>query len=242
MTHFAYPVRGLACVGVVTCALSATAQVTSADFRVVGTNTMNALVLDDSDPNGTVIVDIGNLSFDESGGFEILPFGRNARGGLNEPNFDQSNAIVSADASLAGGVFTYDAYCASDVFVEFGTASDVTSTLARTNFTVTGDSDFSISGIGDITVGDNWHVELRDDMGNIVFEASNTVFGMNEPISAMGTLPAGDYTFDVSTLTTGAGFGQFAFVDLTLTVVPTPATLVLLGPGLGVLARRRRRV
>lgn len=240
MTHFAYPVRILAGVGLVTFALSSGAQVTSADFRFVGTNTMNAFILDDSDPNGTVIVDIGNLSFDESGGFGILPFGMNARGGLVEPGFDQSNAIVSADASLAGGVFTYDAYCASDVFVEFGSASDVTSTLARTNFTVAGDSDFSIAGIGDITVGDNWHVELRDDLGNVVFQASHTVFGMNEPISAMGTLPAGDYTFDVSTLTTGDGFGQFAFVDLTLTVVPAPASLAMLVPVGGLLLGRRR--
>ncbi len=240
MTHLAYPARVFAGMSLGALAVSAGAQVTSADFRFVGTNTQNAQILDDSDPNGTVIVDIGNLSFDEAGGFEILPFARNARGGLNEPTFDQSNAIVSADASLAGGVFTYDAYCASDVFVQFGSASDVTSTLARTNFSVSGDSDFSISGIGDITVGDNWHVELRDDMGNVVFEASNTVFGMNEPISAMGTIPAGDYTFDVSTLTTGDGFGQFAFVDLTLTVIPAPASGLAIGFA-SVIASRRRR-
>lgn len=219
---------------------AAGAQVSSADFRFVGTNTMDAFVIDDSDPNGTVLVNIGNLSFDETGGFGLLPFVKNARGGVNDPNFDQSDAIVSADASLTDGVFTYDAYCASAVFFVISSPSDVTSTLARTNFSVTGDSDFTIDGIGDITVGDNWQVELRDSGGNIVFQASNTVFGMNEPISAMGSLPAGDYTFDVTTLTTGDGFGQFAFVDLTLTVVPAPATMAFFAPA-GALLRRRRR-
>ncbi|MCA9271415.1 MAG: hypothetical protein KDA31_00060 [Phycisphaerales bacterium] len=240
MTHCTDSARLLSAFAITALAGGAAAQVTSADFRFVGTNTFNAFEIDDSDPSGTVIVDVGNQSFDEAGGFEIVPFFRNARGGLDQPTFDQSNAIINANASHAGGVFTFDAYCASDVLILFGTAADVTSTLARTNFSVSGDSDFTIAGIGDITVGDNWHVELRDSGGVVVFEASNTVFGMNEPISAMGTLPAGDYTFDVSTLTTGDGIGQFAFVDLTLTVVPAPASLALLAPSCGLLLRRRR--
>ncbi|MEL7484144.1 MAG: hypothetical protein AAFN41_07300 [Planctomycetota bacterium] len=216
---------------------NANAQVSAADFEFQGTTPLNRLAYA---PNGYDLVDLGNESFSVTGGFELVPFGRSAFGGIDgNPYADTASAVVVADASLAGGAFTFDAEVASDVFLQFGDSSDQTSATAIANFTVTGDSEYVFSGEADLIAG-TWGVKLTDAVGGTVFSLSPSgAFGI-DALSESGELPAGDYTLEMFTLTTGASFGEFASIDAVLTVVPGPGTagLVLFA---GVAATRRRR-
>ncbi|MEM1186482.1 MAG: hypothetical protein AAGI53_15945 [Planctomycetota bacterium] len=209
-------------------------QVTTAAFEVEGYTSLNAF-----DYDGYDLVDLGNRSFADSGGFEILPYNRFAFGGnLSNAYADTASAGVEADATLSGGEFTFDTSLVSDAFFAFTTGGN-SFAAASTTFTVLGNSDFAVTGEGDLTGGD-WFVRLTDSSDTVVFEATPTVAGAADPFSGMGTLSAGDYSFTVMTATSDATFGEVAFLDATLTVVPTPATVTLMGC-LGTLAARRRR-
>jgi len=168
---------------------------------------------------------LGNESFLDQGGIELLPYSRSGEGGFNDIVASASmTAELAADGSFTGsGV--------NSVTDPYITPSGAFSSTTL-EFTVSGSVIYEFEYIGFFDNDGGWYSAVLTGLSGSVFASSPVFPGENEEMFS-GVLPAGEYKL----VTFGISRGDISY---SFSFIPAPASGVLLGFA-GVLGVRRRR-
>lgn len=168
---------------------------------------------------------LGNESFLDQGGLELLPYSRSGEGGFNDI---VAAASLTGELTPGGRFIGQGVNSATDPYI---TPSDA---FSRTtiDFTVAGSMPFEFAYNGFFDNDGGWYSASLTGPGGTVFASSPLFPGDNDEMFK-GVLGAGDYQL----VTYGGSRGNISY---SFSIIPAPASAALLGSA-GVLAARRRR-
>lgn len=173
---------------------------------------------------------LGNESFVETGGLELLPYSRSAQGG---DAFNMSGVVVNLSGELGpDGAFSGSGLNSASESFTVKPNSSIQS-ITKIDFTVTSPAmySFEVAAMFDNDGGFNG-ISLTGP-GGVVFQGGGNLPGFDGDGLFEGSLEPGEYQ-----LVTRAG--SIGSINYSFSIIPAPASGVLLGFA-GVLGARRRR-
>lgn len=168
---------------------------------------------------------LGNESFLDQGGLELLPYSRSGEGGFNDI---VASASLTAELSAAGAFAGAGSNSATDPYIEPSDAFSRTTI----DFTVSGSMSYEFAYNGFFDNDGGWYSASLTGPGGTVF-ASSPLFPGDNDETFSGVLAAGEYQL----VTYGSSRGN---VSYSFSIVPAPMSGALLGFA-GAFAARRRR-
>lgn len=168
---------------------------------------------------------LGNESFLDMGGLELLPYFRSGEGGFNDI---VAAASLTGELTPDGSFMGSGANSATDPYIKPSDAFSRTTI----DFTVAGSMPYEFAYNGFFDNDGGWYSASLIGPGGTVFASSPLFPGDNDEMFS-GVLAAGDYQL----VTYGNSRGNISY---SFSIVPAPASAALLGSA-GVLAARRRR-